>query len=339
VRWAARSPSTKGAAIADAVAPLRIAVVGAGALGSFVGARLAQAGQRVVLIGRAAHVEATRRDGLQVHGDGRVDRVRVEATTELAAVQDADGVLVCVKSADTAGLAQHLAPLLRTDAAVLSLQNGVDNAATLARGLGRSVGIAVAYIAAALPAPGVVQHSGGRSLVMGWVAAAAGLSPQPLPQPSLHGWAALFTHAGFEVRLTDQPLQALWDKLIVNCACNAVSGLAGAPYGAMAAQAGIRQLQAALVREAVAVAQAEGVPVQLAAALAAVERVALAMPLQHSSTAQDLARGRPTEIDQLNGHVAQRGAALGVPVPLNQALWALVKLAEGQRRPGPGKAG
>jgi 2-dehydropantoate 2-reductase len=280
-----------------------------------------------------------------VHGDGRVDRVQVEASTEMAAVQDADAVLVCVKSADTAGVAQQLAPLLRAGTAVLSLQNGVDNAATLVRGLGRPVGIAVAYIAAALPAPGVVLHSGGRSLVLGWVAAAsadgaavpgvAGL----LPQPSLPAWAVLFTQAGFEVRLTEQPLLALWDKLIVNCACNAVSGLAAAPYGAMAALPGIRDLQAALVREAVAVAQAEGVPVQLAAALAAVERVALAMPLQHSSTAQDLARGRPTEIDQLNGHVAQRGAALGVPVPLNQALWALVKLAEGQRRPAPAKAG
>jgi 2-dehydropantoate 2-reductase len=292
----------------------------------------------VLLIGRAAHVEVTRRDGLQVHGDGRVDSVQIEASTDLAAVQDADAVLVCVKSADTAGVAQQLAPLLRAGAAVLSLQNGVDNAATLARGLGRPVGIAVAYIAAALPAPGVVQHSGGQSMVMGLVAVGAAGAVGLPPPKSLQALAALFIRAGFDVRLTDQPLQALWDKLIVNCACNAVSGLAGAPYGAMAALPGIRELQAALVREAVAVALAEGVPVQLAAALAAVERVALAMPLQHSSTAQDLARGRPTEIDQLNGHVAQRGAALGVPVPLNQALWALVKLAEGQRLPAPAPA-
>jgi 2-dehydropantoate 2-reductase len=303
------------------VPALRIAVIGAGALGSYVGARLAQAGQRVLLIGRAAHVAATLRDGLQVHGDGPVacvvaDGVALDASTDMAGVRDADLVLVCVKSADSAGVARQLAPLLRADAGVLSLQNGVDNAATLARGLGRPVGVAVAYIAAALPAPGVVQHSGGRALVMA--------------DPA---WAELFTHAGFEVRLTDQPLQALWDKLIVNCACNAISGLAPASYGTMAALPGIRELQAAIVREAVAVAQAEGVPVSLAAALAAVERVAQAMPLQRSSTAQDLARGRPTEIDQLNGHIAQRGAALGLPVPLNQALWALVKLAESQRLP------
>ena len=307
--------------VASPVPALRIAVVGAGALGSYVGARLAQAGQRVLLIGRAAHVAATLRDGLQVHGEGPVacvvaDRVALDASTDMTGVCDADLVLVCVKSADSAGVARQLAPLLRAEAGVLSLQNGVDNAATLARGLGRPVGVAVAYIAAALPTPGMVQHSGGRALV--------------LADPA---WADLFTHAGFDVRLTDDPLQALWDKLIVNCACNAISGLAPAAYGAMAALPGIGDLQAALVREAVAVAHAEGVPVQLEAALAAVAGVARAMPLQRSSTAQDLARGRPTEIDQLNGHIAQRGAALGVPVPLNQALWALVKLAESQRLP------
>jgi 2-dehydropantoate 2-reductase len=320
--------------------PWRIAVVGAGALGSFVGARLAQAGQRVVLIGRAAPVAAVLRDGLQVHSAGRVDRVALQASTELSAVHDADLVLVCVKSADTAALALQLAPLLRAGAWVLSLQNGVDNAATLARQLRQPVAIAAAYIAAAMPEPGVVQHAGGQALVMG--ALTAGGAVPASASLSLAELGGLFSRAGFDVRLSDQPLRALWDKLIINCACNAISALAPAAYGAMAALPAIGELQAAVLREAVAVAQADGVPVSLDAALAALARVALAMPLQRSSTAQDLARGRPTEIDQLNGHIAQRGAALGVPVPLNHALWALVKLAESQRLPtaaGPAPAG
>jgi 2-dehydropantoate 2-reductase len=310
--------------------PLRVAVVGAGALGSFVGARLAQSGQAVVLIGRAAHVQAVQRDGLLLRTAGGVERVRLQAGTELAAVRDADLVLVCVKSADTDSVARQLAPLLAARAWVLSLQNGVDNAALLARHLSQPVAVAAAYIAAALPEPGVVQHAGGLAMVMGRCAA-QGESSAPRP-PTLPALAALFSHAGFAVRLTDQPLLALWDKLIVNCACNAISGLASAAYGAMAALPAIRELQAAVVREAVAVAQAEGLSVSLEAALAAVDRVAQAMPLQFSSTAQDLARGRPTEIAQLNGHIAQRGAVLGVPVPLNQALWALVHLTE---RRGP----
>ena len=311
--------------------PLRIAVVGAGALGSFIGARLAQAGHRVVLIGRAAHVAAILRDGLAVHGEGRVNRVALRARTELAAAHDADLVLVCVKSADTAAVALQLAPVLRAGAWVMSLQNGVANGATLAASLNQPLAIAAAYIAAALPGPGVVLHAGGRALVMGRLTAAGSAQADPLVP--LSELAAVFTGAGFDVRLTDQPQQALWDKLIVNCACNAISGLAPSAYGAMAALPAIRELQVGLVREAVAVAQADGVPVSLDAALAATLRVAQAMPQQCSSTAQDLARGRPTEIDQLNGHIVQRGAALGVPVPLNHALWALVKLAEGQRRP------
>jgi 2-dehydropantoate 2-reductase len=315
--------------------PLRVAVVGAGALGSFVGARLARSGQAVVLIGRAAHVQAVQRDGLLLRAAGNVERVMVRATTELAAASDADLVLVCVKSAHTDSLARQLAPLLGGHAWVLSLQNGVDNAATLARHLAQPVAVAAAYIAAALPEPGVVQHAGGVSLVMGRFAARdeAGATVSPT-LPNLPALAALFSTAGFAVRLTDQPLLALWDKLIVNCACNAISGLAPAAYGAMSALPAIRELQAAVVREAVAVAQAEGLSVSLEDALAAVDRVAQGMPLQFSSTAQDLARGRPTEIDQLNGHIAQRGAILGVPVPLNHALWALVRLAESPGR-GP----
>jgi 2-dehydropantoate 2-reductase len=314
--------------------PLRIAIVGAGALGSFVGARLAQAGQAVVLVGRAAHVEAVRREGLQLRGSIGSDRVTVEATTDLAVVRDAGLVLVCVKSADTDSLARQLAPLLRADACVLSLQNGVDNAATLARHLTRPVAVAAAYIAAALLEPGVVQHAGGLGLVIGLVRGLAmdGVATVVEPQLTLPALAALFGAAGFEVRLSEQPLLALWEKLIVNCACNAISGLAPAAYGAMAALPAVRELQVAVVREAVAVAQAEGLAVSLEAALASVERVAQAMPLQRSSMAQDLARGRRTEIAQLNGHIALRGAALGVPVPLNRALWALVQLAEGEQR-------
>jgi 2-dehydropantoate 2-reductase len=126
----------------------------------------------------------------------------------------------------------------------------------------------------------------------------------------------------------------LWTKLMVNCAYNAISALAQMPYGRLAAQPAIRELQQAVVREVVAVAQAEGQPLPLDAALAAMERIATAMPLQLSSTAQDLARGKPTEIDHLNGTVARRGAELGIATPVNQALHALVKLVESGRAAG-----
>jgi 2-dehydropantoate 2-reductase len=130
------------------------------------------------------------------------------------------------------------------------------------------------------------------------------------------------------VRVCDDVMAELWSKLMVNCAYNAISGLAQATYAQLAEQPAIRELQHAVVREVVALAAAERVNLPLEASLEAMERIAIAMPAQRSSTAQDMARHKPTEIDHLNGFVARRGRELGVPTPVNQALHALVKLAE-----------
>ena len=143
-------------------------VVGAGAVGSFFGAMLARSGHRVTLVGRRAHVEATLRDGLQLQRGGQAETVRIAATTALEAVRDADLVLVCVKSADTGAVAREIAPLLAPGALVLSLQNGVDNADTIAQHVSQPVLPAVVYVAVALPAPGIVAHHGRGDLVIGF---------------------------------------------------------------------------------------------------------------------------------------------------------------------------
>ena len=145
----------------------KVAVVGAGAVGSFYGAMLARAGQRVVLVGRPPHVEAIQRDGLKLDMAGQVETVRAEASAELAAVQGADLVLFCVKSTDTDTVARELAPLLEPHAVVLSLQNGVENAATIARHVRQIVVPAVVYVATAMVGPGTVKHHGRGDLVIG----------------------------------------------------------------------------------------------------------------------------------------------------------------------------
>lgn len=124
----------------------------------------------------------------------------------------------------------------------------------------------------------------------------------------------------------------LWSKLMVNCAYNAISGLAQAPYGDLAALPPIRDLQHAVVAEVCAVASAVGVDLPLRESLAAMERSAGAMPAQLSSTAQDMARHKASEIDHLNGFGVWRGREVGVPTPANLALYALVKLVESQDR-------
>jgi len=120
----------------------------------------------------------------------------------------------------------------------------------------------------------------------------------------------------------------LWAKLLVNCAYNAISALAQMPYEKLAALPDIVELQHDIVREVIAVAAAAGVVLPLDASLQAVARIAAGMPRQLSSTAQDMARRKPSEIDHLNGYIARRGRELGVPTPVNRTLHALVKLVE-----------
>ena len=306
-----------------------IAVLGAGAVGGFFGAMLARAGHPVTLIARQAHAQAIERDGLRLQMAGRIEAIRVPARTDIAAVAGADLVLFCVKSTNTELAAREMAPHLADDALVLSLQNGVENAATIARHVRQVVVPAVVYVATAMPEPGLVAHHGRGDLVIGPIDAKAA-QDAALAQ-RLQALVDLFASAQVPVRISADVMAELWSKLMVNCAYNAISGIAQAAYGKLAALAEVRELQETVVREVVALAEAEGVDLPLEPALDAMRKIAGAMPAQLSSTAQDMARGKPSEIDHLNGFVARRGAALGVATPANQALHALVRLIESER--------
>ena len=306
-----------------------IAVLGAGAVGGFFGAMLARAGHSVTLIARQAHAQAIERDGLRLQMAGLIEAIRVPARTDIAAVAGADLVLFCVKSTNTELAAREMAPHLADDALVLSLQNGVENAATIARHVRQVVVPAVVYVATAMPEPGLVAHHGRGDLVIGPIDAKAA-QDAALAQ-RLQALVDLFATAQVPVRISADVMAELWSKLMVNCAYNAISGIAQAAYGKLAALAEVRELQETVVREVVALAEAEGVNLPLEPALDAMRKIAGAMPAQLSSTAQDMARGKPSEIDHLNGFVARRGAALGVATPANQALHALVRLIESER--------
>jgi len=302
------------------------AVVGAGAVGSFYGAMLARAGHPVTLIARPAHVQAIEREGLRLQMGGRTEAIRVAARTGLDAVCGADLVLFCVKSTDTESVASQLAPHLDDDALVVSLQNGVENAATIARAVRQVVVPAVVYVATAMPEPGLVTHHGRGDLVVGALDTKA--APDAALSARMQALVDFFASAQVPVRISADVMAELWSKLMVNCAYNAISGIAQASYGKLTALPEVRSLQETVVREVVALAAAEGVNLPLEPALESMRKIAAAMPAQLSSTAQDMARAKPSEIDHLNGFVARRGAALGVATPANQALHALVRLIE-----------
>jgi 2-dehydropantoate 2-reductase len=306
--------------------PRAVAVLGAGAVGSYFGAKLARAGHAVTLIGRPVHVAAIARDGVRVLEGGVEWQARVRASADPGAARDADVVLVTVKTPDTVDAARALAPHLRADACVVSLQNGVDNAARIAAALPQRVYAAVVYVGTLMEGPGRVRHTGRGDLVIG---APRGLAGRGDAHADLQRIAAMFEAAGVACPIAPDIEAALWTKLTINCACNAISALGDARYGRMAASGDVRAVMEEAARETVAVARADGVMLDADALVASIWALAGAMAQQFSSTAQDIQRGKPTEIDALNGLVAQRGAELGIATPVNRTLHALVKLREG----------
>ncbi|WP_353094433.1 2-dehydropantoate 2-reductase [Methylibium sp.] len=302
---------------------MKIGVMGAGAVGCYYGGMLARAGHEVMLVGRPAHVEALQRRGLRLQTSAFDVELPVQASTEAAALGDAALALFCVKSTDTetAGLAlrTHLAP----EALVLSLQNGVDNAERLQALVDVPVWPAVVYVAAEMAGPGHVKHNGRGELVIGPTAARG--VPGTLDAAGL---ISLLIDAGVPAETSDNVAGALWAKLVLNCAYNALSALTRLPYGPLVAREGMARVMDDLVAECLAVAAASGVQIP-GDVPAAVRRIAQTMPDQFSSTAQDLRRGRPSEIDHLNGYVVRRGEATATPTPVNRCLHALVKVLEG----------
>jgi 2-dehydropantoate 2-reductase len=301
---------------------MKVAVMGAGAVGCYYGGMLARAGHEVVLIARPQHVQAIARGGLRMETTTFDERVRLAASSEPSAVQGAKLVLFCVKSTDTESAGALLRPHLAPDALVLCLQNGVDNADRLRTVLPQhAVAAAVVYVATEMAGPGHVRHHGRGELVIE-------------PSSASEAVAQALIAAGVPTEISSNVRGALWAKLILNCAYNAISAITQLPYGKTMQGEGVKDVMRDVMRDVVgeclAVAQAEGV--QVAGDVhAAVTKLADSMPSQYSSTAQDLARGKRSEIDYLNGLIVKRGESLGIATPANRVLWALVKLMEGKQ--------
>ncbi|RZT39278.1 ketopantoate reductase family protein [Cupriavidus agavae] len=292
-----------------------IAVIGAGAVGCFFGGMLAKAGEEVVLVGRKRHVDVIQAEGLRFESRAFDMRVDIGATTDPAAVADADIVLVCVKSVDTEDAARQMLPYLRPDALVVSLQNGIDNAARLEAALERPVIAAAVYVASEMAGPGHLRHHGRGDLIIGMA-------------PGSQIVAKVFSHAGVPTVASPDVGAALWGKLILNCAYNAMSAIVQLPYGQIRDVPSANAAMTAIVAECLAVARAEGVTIASDAA-SQVDHIRGTIPLgQQSSMAQDFAQGRPSEIASLNGEIVRRGAALGIDTPANQVVVALVELLE-----------
>ena len=291
----------------------RVAVVGAGAVGCYFGGMLARGGVSVTLIGRAHHVDAINRDGLFIERGDFQAYIKLQADTRIEAVRDATIVLLSVKTIDTGTAAAALAPHLGKDALLVSFQNGVDNVERIRDATGIHAIPAVVYVAATMSGPGRVKHGGRGDIVIGDV-------------PRM---VTLFRDAGISCRVSTNIASELWTKLVMNCAYNAISALTHSRYLLIRNDPWTRDVMKALIAEVVSVGAAAGINLPSADELTdAALKLGDAMATATSSTEQDIARGRLTEIDSLNGYVSRRGKELGVPTPVNSTLYALVKLLE-----------
>lgn len=306
--------------MSDAKTWPRVAVIGAGAVGGYFGGMLAYAGAPVTMIGRQAFVDAVKADGLFLDTTRFQAPVHVEASTDLAAASGADLILFCVKTLDNENTARQLGPYVAPNATVISLQNGVDNADRIRSASNIDALSAVVYVAASVPSPGHIKHTARGDLVIG---------PKSARTEQI---AEVFSRADIPCRISDNIEGELWTKFLWNCALNAVSALGNARYGQIADDEHARSVVAALIKEIMAVAHASNVVLPNLPDSQAAMKGAMTLSTQlsgaFSSTAQDIQRGKHTEIDSLNGYIARRGAELGVPTPVNQAVFALVKLLE-----------
>jgi 2-dehydropantoate 2-reductase len=305
-----------------------VLVAGAGALGSVLGALLAARGRRVTLLGRAEHLDAVGRAGLRVEGLFGDHHVRnLSCVTDAAALRGPfAAVLLTVKSWDTEAMARIVAPHLAPGGHVVSMQNGLGNLECVAATVGdaRVLGARVIF-GSEVVAPGRVRVT---------VEAAPVLvgSPDPADAARIAAaerWAGELAAAGIAAAPTTTLLAELWAKVFYNAALNPLGALLGVPYGWLPEDPDARAIMDDAIGEAFAVARAAGVhllwPEADAYRALFYQHLVPATARHRSSMLQDLERGRPTEIDAINGYVATRGAALGVPTPTNATLTRMIR--------------
>jgi 2-dehydropantoate 2-reductase len=293
---------------------MEFVIVGAGSLGSLIGAALARE-HDVLLVGREDHVEAVRTTGLTLEGELDAE-VAPRATTEIGGLE-ADCAIVTVKSFDTAATAEALST--GSFDAVLSLQNGMGNEAVLADALESPILAGTVSYGAVLREPGVVECTGVGELVLG--------DRHGSHSPLAERIGDAFAGVGLETAVSGAMPRRLWEKLAVNAGINAVTALTATENGAVL-EAPANAIARGATRETARVARAEGVPLSNREALAAMERVAADTAANTSSMRQDVLAGRRTEIDAINGYVVDCAEAFGLEAPTNRVLATLVRTWE-----------
>jgi 2-dehydropantoate 2-reductase len=305
---------------------MRYLILGAGALGTVFGAFLLRAGQQVDFLGRGAHFQRLLTTGLRLDGIWG-EFALGPVTTPGPHPEPYDIILLCVKSFDTRSACEEARALLAPGGLIISLQNGLGNLEEISRVFGehRTVGGRVIF-GARLPEPG-------RATVTVYAAPVllGALSPEA-DHALLARVARDLTTAGIPTQVVSDIMPPLWDKVLYNCALNALAAILGVPYGALAEHPDTREFMQRIIQEIYAVAQARGLALTLPTAADYVEhfltRLVPPTAAHRPSMWQDLQAGRPTEIEALNGAICRYGGEMGLPTPYNEAVTRLIRFLE-----------
>jgi 2-dehydropantoate 2-reductase len=296
----------------------RILVYGAGAVGSFFGGLLARAGHDVDFVARGAQLEALRTRGLRIDSRilGTIELPHVSAHARASETGTADLVLVCVKTHQTAGVLDDLATALHERTMLVPLQNGVEADEVLAARFGWArVVSAVVYVGATLEQPGVVSHAAAGTIVLG---ARPGFDATRLPP--VHD---ALSAPGVRVERAKDIQRERWRKLVWNASFNTISALTQRTTSELMVMPEARALVETVMREVIAVAQAQGISLSGSEVTDQMGWTARA-PAIRTSMMVDRGRRRPMEIDALTGVVVRKGREAGVPTPCTEALHALL---------------
>lgn len=300
---------------------MRIAVMAAGALGGYFGARMAAAGHDVFFIARGSNLEAIKRNGLKVEsvlGDLHLPRPHV--TDDPGKVGPVDIVLFAVKLWDSEKAAGQALPLVEPQTRVIPLQNGVDSAERVAPIFGADNVVAgSAYIATVLSAPGVVTHTSQFARMV------CGRSDGK-PDETLNAFSSAARAAGIDITVSDAIDRERWQKFVFLVGLSGATASTRQPLGPILADPDTRAFFYSLMREVVAVGRAKGVPIPEDFAEDRMKFAEASPPTFKASMLHDLERGNRLELDWLAGKIVELGRSLGVPTPANNAVYAMLKL-------------
>jgi len=295
--------------------------MGTGGMGGFYGGKLALTGQDVTFIARGAHLETMQRDGLKLEGpDGNFTVEPTKATNDPTKISDpVDAVLFGVKLYDAEEAAELIRPIVGDDTAIVSIMNGVDGPARIAAVLGKGHVVAgAAYDSATIKGPGIVEYRNGPNrVVLGALSCA-------MP-PNGHAFAKALGEGGFNAEVSDNIHARLWEKLVLLATNAGLTALTRRPVGEVYADEELRALAVDMMKEVIAVAEAQGIKVSDDVIKQSLATLDSFPPTMYASAYFDLAAGKRMEVASFSGLITRLGVEYSIPTPLHRTVWCCLK--------------